>query len=126
MRVPVMIGAVLALAVFGGCGGGGGTPTTAPSPSAGSAAIQCNTAGSGSAVEIKGNAYNPGSITVAVNGQADWTNNDGVSHTVSFDGGPDCGTLAGGAAQSVLFTVAGTYPYRCNIHPSMKGTVTVQ
>jgi plastocyanin len=127
-----MIGAVLALAVFGGCGGGGGgTPTATPAagvPTATPAvqAITCDATGTGTPVAIADFAFSPASVTVAVNGFVTWTNSDSAAHTVTFDSGPNCGTLANGATQTAQFTVAGTYPYHCAIHSSMKGTVVVQ
>ena len=123
MRVPVMIGAVLALAVFGGCGGGGGT---APTPTPGAQAIACNATGTGTPVAIADFAFSPASVTVAVGGFVTWTNSDGTTHTVTFDSGPNCGSLGSGVVQTAQFTVAGTYPYHCAIHSSMKGSVVVQ
>jgi plastocyanin len=126
-----MIGAVFALAVLGGCGGGGTAATQTPggggpTPTPAVQAIACNATGTGTAVAIAGNAFGPASVTVALGGFATWTNSDSVSHTVTFDSGPNCGTLGNGATQTAQFTVAGTYPYHCQIHPSMKGTVVVQ
>lgn len=120
VRVPVMAVAILALAALGGCGGGGGAPTAAPS-----AAITCNASGSGTAATIADNTFSPSPATVSAGGLITWTNSDGTSHTVSFDSGPDCLTIPAGASQTVLFSVAGTYPYHCNIHRSMTGSVTV-
>jgi plastocyanin len=34
--------------------------------------------------------------------------------------------LAAGATFSQTFTTAGTFPYHCNIHSNMHGTITVQ
>jgi plastocyanin len=118
-----MIGAVLALTLLGGCGGG-----TAPTPTAPPAAqaITCNASGSGTAVAISNFAFNPASANVAVNGFVTWTNSDSTTHTVTFDSGPDCGSVnASGGTQTAQFTAAGTYAYHCKIHPSMKGTIVV-
>ena len=140
VRVPIMVGALLAFAALG-CGGGGGQPTGAPTagptggaptgapttaPNGGGEAVQCDAGTPGSPVAIADFAFSPSSLTVAVNSTVTWTNADSAPHTVTFDDGPDCKTLAGGASENVLFTVAGTYPYHCNIHSSMKGTVVVQ
>lgn len=128
MRVPVMVGALLALAALGGCSSAGGQPTGAPTaaPTAGQQAIQCNATGTGTAVEIKNVAFTPISATVAVNGELDWTNHDSVAHTVTFDNGPDCGTVSPGGTVKVMFTVAGEYSYHCAIHPSMTAAVLVE
>jgi plastocyanin len=118
--------AILALAALGGCGGGAGTPTGAPTAApTGVAAITCSAPGSGSPATIADNTFSPNPATVGVAGKITWTNSDTVSHTVSFDSGPDCSTIAGGASQTILFSVAGIYPYHCNIHRSMTGSVTV-
>ena len=120
VRVPVMTVAILALAALGGCGGGG-APTVAP----GTAAITCNASGSGTAASIADFTFSPNPAAVAAGGLITWTNNDTTPHTISFDSGPDCLTIPAGASQTVLFSVAGTYPYHCNIHSTMKGSVTV-
>lgn len=142
MRVPMTFGAILTLALAAACGGGAaptGTPAAATAtPAAGTAtpaaatatpataAIICDAAGEGSSVSIEDFSFDPSSATVATNGFITWTNNDGASHTVTFDGGPNCGNLSGGGgSETVQFTVAGSYPYHCNIHPEMTGTVEV-
>lgn len=122
VRAMVMTGAILALGALGGCSGGA-APTAAPSDAM--AAVECGAAGTGTGVDIADFAYLPSPASVAVGGMATWTNRDGVTHTVSFDGGPDCGNVAVGASETVLFSVAGTYPYHCNIHSQMRGTITV-
>jgi plastocyanin len=127
VRLAVTFGAILALALVGGCGGGNTATPTAAGPTATPAAqtILCNSSGSGTAVTIADFAFTPASANVAVNSFVTWTNNDSPTHTVTFDNGPDCGTLASGATQTVQFTVAGSYPYHCRIHSSMHGTVVV-
>ena len=123
MRVlVVVIGAVLALSVFG-CGGGGSAATPTP---AGAQAISCNASGSGTAVSIANFSFSPASANVAVGGFVTWTNNDSTTHTVTFDSGPNCGSVSsGGGTHTAQFTVAGSYAYHCSIHPSMKGTIVV-
>lgn len=146
MRVPIAIGAILALALVTACGGGTAATATPGGPTAtpaagtatpvaatpvaatatpAAAAIVCDASGEGGSVAIENFSYDPASATVATNGFVTWTNRDGATHTVTFDGGPNCGSLGGGASEIVQFTVAGTYPYHCNIHPDMKGTVEV-
>ena len=116
-----MIGAVLALAAMGGCSGGGGaTPTPPPA-----AEIGCAASGGGTAVTIANFAFGPASANVAVNGFVTWTNNDSTTHTITFDNGPDCGSVAAGSSQTAQFATAGSYAYHCRIHPSMKGTIVV-
>jgi len=59
-----------------------------------------------------------------------WTLNDTISHTVSSTNPTplfDSGTLTGlGTTFRFSFADVGTYPYRCNFHPTiMTGTITV-
>ncbi len=108
---------VLVVAVFAaGCGGGtSGTTTTA----AGGA--------SGGQVVMKSFAFDPASVTVKVGDSVTWTNNDSATHTVTADNGEfKSSDIAPGATFTQKFDKAGTYPYHCSIHPSMKGTVVVQ
>jgi|SRR5690348_4311621 len=90
----------------GGGGGGGGT---------------------GSDVSIKNFAFTSNNISVTKGTTVKWTNNDGVTHTVTADDGSfDSGSLTNGASFSHTFSTAGTYTYHCSIHTTMTGTVTVQ
>jgi plastocyanin len=82
---------------------------------------------SGNAVTIQGMAFSPLTLTVAVNTTVTWTNNDGVTHTVTSDAAVfNSGNVAPGGTFSYQFTTAGTYPYHCTIHNYMTGTVIVQ
>jgi plastocyanin len=77
-------------------------------------------------VSIHGFAFDPATITVAVGDSVTWTNGDPTAHTATGDGGAfDAGTVAAGASKTVVFSIAGTYPYHCAIHPSMTATVVV-
>ena len=128
MRVPVMIGAVLALALLGGCGGAGPTaaPTSAPTsaPTA-TAAVAC-TGTAGVPVTVADFSFGPQTITVTTGGAVTWANAGQAPHTVTFDGGPDCGRLSPGATVTRTFDTAGTFPYHCTLHPSMTGSVVVE
>ena len=71
--------------------------------------------------------YSPNPIVLAVGGTATWKNNDSVTHTATAnDGTWSSGSIAPGASFSRTFPAAGSFPYRCTIHPGMVGTVTVQ
>ena len=75
--------------------------------------------------------FNPNQPSVTKGASITWTNDDGTTHTVT-SGVP--GTPSGKFDQSVdagktfsfTFNDAGTYEFFCNIHPSMRGTVTVR
>jgi plastocyanin len=134
-------GAMLTLALAAACGGGTaatgtpGAPTATPAagtatPAAATATppaatVICDASGEGGSVSIADFSFNPATTEVAANGFVTWRNNDSASHTVTFDSGPNCGNLGNGDTVTVQFTVAGSYPYHCNIHPDMTGTVEV-
>lgn len=140
--VTLSAGAILILAA---CSSGGATsaPTAAASaaapsaeasveasveasaPAAGAACTESAAAGDVS-VEVKDFAFNPADITAKVGQTITFTNGDSAPHTATLDDG-SCTTpnIASGASDGLTFTAAGTYPFHCNVHPNMKGTITV-
>ena len=76
--------------------------------------------------------FDPHTVTIGVEGEITWSNDDRTTHTVTSttqsDGSPlfDSGHLSAGATFSHTFEEAGGYTYRCSIHPWMAGTVSVQ
>jgi len=121
----------LALLITLGVAACGSSPST--SPSAGLTTMSAaSPSGGGSAnqsaiASIKGFAFSPDPIAVAVGGTVTWTNNDSTAHTVTFDDASvvSSSNLDPGATFSATFPKAGSYTYHCKIHPSMQGTVTV-
>ena len=123
---------VLAVIVVGGVGyalqkNTSTSTSSTPTPSA-SATATTTDGVSRTTVRIQNFAFTNADISVRVGDTVEWTNNDSAAHTVnSTNGGPlNSGSLAAGGTYSYTFTAAGTYPYKCNFHPSMLGTVTVQ
>ncbi|MGZ8437179.1 MAG: cupredoxin domain-containing protein [Candidatus Limnocylindrales bacterium] len=130
------VGAVLLLAA---CSSSGATTapsvaapsaaasTAASSPAAGGGAACTQNATAGAvAVSIKGFAFNPADIQAKVGDTITFTNNDTAPHSATLDDGScSTGTISPGSADGLTFTAAGTYPFHCKIHPSMKGTITV-
>jgi plastocyanin len=77
-------------------------------------------------VKIMNFAFNPSSLSVHTGARVTFTNRDGTTHTVTADGGLfNSGDLASGQSFSFTFMAKGSFAYHCNIHASMKGTVTV-
>ncbi len=74
-----------------------------------------------------GNVFEPATITINVGDTVTWRNTDDVPHTSTSDDGVwDSGALAPGEEFSFTFEEAGTFPYFCEFHPGMEGTVVVQ
>lgn len=131
------LSAVLSLALAA-CGSSGSTATPAASaPAAASAAASAPAAPAGAAcaesstagtvkVSIENFAFNPAAITAKVGDTVTFTNGDSAGHTATLDDG-SCftPTIASGKSDGLTFTAAGTYPFHCSIHSTMKGTITV-
>ena len=78
-------------------------------------------------IYIQNMAFSPSTITVAVGTTLKWTNLDNVGHTVTSTTSLfSSGTLNQSGTFSFTFSTAGTYNYKCSIHPTMTGTVIVQ
>ena len=89
--------------------------------STGGAAAGSNT------VVIKNFSFQPARITVAPGTRLMVTNRDSTAHTFSANNGAfDTGPIDGGKSATVTVKRAGTYPYICRIHSTMKGTVVVR
>ncbi len=77
--------------------------------------------------EIKDFAFSD--LTVPVATKITWVNQDSAVHTVTSDTGQfDSGVgspLSNGDTFSLSFDTSGSFGYHCEIHPSMKATITV-
>jgi plastocyanin len=106
-------------------------PTAAP-PTATAAAATCeDVTGGGAAPAVEAAAagfeWAPADITAAVGDVITWTNADDAPHRVATNDG-SCrmdSNMGSGDSRSLQFTAAGEYAYRCTIHPSMTGVITI-
>ena len=68
-------------------------------------------------------------LVVSVGTTITWVNRDSASHTSTATAGSalrwNSRRLRTGESFTFTFNEPGTYQYRCSIHPSMTGTVTV-
>ena len=72
------------------------------------------------------NSYSPNPIEVNVGQTITWVNDDFVIHTAtSADGIFDSKIMQRGQTFSYTFDTLGEYPYYCDLHPNMVGTVRV-
>lgn len=123
--------AALALAAPG-CGGssddkssGGGSAKSDSSKGGG--------AKPGPQVSLKDISFKPAALTIKKGQTVTWTNDDGVGHDVTGQGGPganfksgSAGGLMQGDTFSHKFTKPGTVKYVCTVHANMKGTIKVE
>ena len=79
-------------------------------------------------VTITNYMFMPAKITVHPGDKVVWTNQDSIPHTAtSLDGKTfDSGAIDPNASWSTILTTAGSFKYRCAIHPDMQGEVDVQ
>ena len=104
-------------------GQGGNAPVAMPNPPAlGATAPQSNT------VSITDGTFVPETTRVSPGTTVKWVNNGQKNHTVTAtDGSWDSGTIAPGQSYVRDFKNAGTFSYKCSLHPQkMEGKVIVE
>lgn len=85
----------------------------------------------GAAVTVKGFLFKPSPLELKAGTEVVWTNEDQILHTVAAGTPPQkSGAFGGelperGAVYRFTFKDPGTYPYFCERHNSMTGTVIV-
>ena len=131
-RVHVLV-SILATALLAGCGGGDGAGLVQPGsrpPNSISIVSRAETKGTG--------AFVPNPLTVPLEGVVRWYNDDNAAAGGQYGGSNGTihsivaddisfvsGNITPGRTFEHTFATAGTYPYHCSIHPTMKGTITV-
>lgn len=77
-------------------------------------------------VVIERFAFVPAELSIRPGDTVRFVNRDLVPHAATDgEGRWDTGTLSLGAAASVTFEAAGTFPYVCIFHPSMRARIRV-
>jgi plastocyanin len=141
MQFRPFVAVAATLLLLAACSSGGATtaPTAAASaepsvaasaeasaPSAAAAACEKSSGAGEVSVAIEGFAFDPADIQATVGQTITFSNGDSAPHTATLDDG-SCTTpnIAEGASDGLVFNAAGTYPFHCNVHPDMKGTITI-
>lgn len=84
-------------------------------------------------IAIKNFSFDPAAISVEKGTAVTWTNKDSAEHQIASDPYPShtvlpelfSAPLSQNQSYSFTFNKTGVFSYHCQIHPSMKGTVTV-
>ncbi|MBP9201087.1 MAG: hypothetical protein KBF47_13845 [Gemmatimonadales bacterium] len=114
--------ALVAMSLVSACGGGDSNGPGNP-PAADVAIV--------SGAATKGfQAYNPDTLQVslAAGGTVTWRNDDGAGHTVTDTTAANAFNVTFSSRNdtaSVVFAATGEFPYKCSIHPGMRGLVIV-
>jgi plastocyanin len=83
-------------------------------------------------VAMKNISYQPASVTIRAGQRVTWVyceapGSDSHTSTMTGAGGWDSGLLSGeGQSFTHTFPNTGTFDYKCNVHPTMSGTVVVE
>lgn len=77
-------------------------------------------------IVARGLAYHPTELTLEVGDAVTFRNRDNVAHTFTADDGQwNSRTIQPGTLYAYTLPRAGTFTFHCEIHPRMKGTITV-
>ena len=79
----------------------------------------------GTTVEMVGNCFLPGVLTVDPGTTVRFANQDDIAHVVLGTGWGSGEVVAPGKSVEHRFAQPGTYAYSCNLHPGMNGAVVV-
>ncbi|MGE5707094.1 MAG: plastocyanin/azurin family copper-binding protein, partial [Bacteroidota bacterium] len=75
-------------------------------------------------------SFSPVTLTVPVGTTVIWRFEGPTPHSATSDPGSaqqwNSGVLGAGATYSRTFNAAGSFPYHCDPHPFMKGTIVVR
>jgi plastocyanin len=78
-------------------------------------------------VSIVNLSFDPAQVTIPTGTAVSWSNDDSVPHTVtSSDGVFDSGIFDPGGTFTWTFDQPGAFPYACQLHPQMQGTVIAE
>jgi plastocyanin len=115
-------------ALLAACGGSGAPSTpTMPGGGGGGTGQEAITITIPSSDGYGESSFSPGSVTIAVGRTVTWENKDSIAHTTTSNtAGLWNGQMGPTGTFSRTFTAAGTFDYRCTIHPGMSGSITAQ
>ncbi|MEO8333675.1 MAG: plastocyanin/azurin family copper-binding protein [bacterium] len=79
-------------------------------------------------VTLQNTAFSPANIQVAAGAVVTFTNNDAISHNVTFSSATvgSTGNYTSGSKTLTMPAAIGDYPFRCTLHAGMTGTVAVR
>jgi len=87
------------------------------------------TPGAGTTVGMKTTplSFDPASVSIKVGETVTWRNVEAAPHTVASDSGEweTSALIQQNGEFAHTFANAGTFKYKCTVHPTMTGTVTV-
>ena len=77
-------------------------------------------------VKVFGSAFSPKSVTITAGDTIKWVNRDNDNHQIYADNGSFVSAiLRPNRSFSFTFRAAGTYTYKDELHPKIRGTIVV-
>jgi len=77
-------------------------------------------------VSIANMAFNPTNLTIKAGDSVEWKNRDSAEHTATDKGKTwDTGILRRNKTSTIAFSTPGEFDYYCEVHPNMRGKITV-
>ncbi|MDQ2666007.1 MAG: plastocyanin/azurin family copper-binding protein [Gemmatimonadota bacterium] len=122
MRRNALITVVALVAACGGSSATGTSGNTTPTIPGSTSPVATTS------VSIANTAFAPSNIEVASGAVVTFTNNDAITHNVTFANSAigTTGNYTSGAKTLTMPAAAGAYTFKCTIHALMTGTVTVK
>lgn len=88
--------------------------------------VDCAEVAAGPTVSASvGSGFVPSRLDIGRGQTVRWNNSDSFTHTVTANGGAFNATLAASSSICIRFNETAEYPYLCEIHTSMTGTIAV-
>ena len=133
LKTRVLVPIVFSLLAVTACGSGDATSSnSASSPDTEMSTDQADVAdtpGARSVVDLRDSRFDPRDIEISAGDTVAFTNNDPYAHTVTSVADSatefDSGEIGQDVTFEQSFDAAGTYAFYCQIHPTMRGTITV-
>lgn len=102
-------------------------PTSSPTTTEGTSPIMTSPVSGQANITINNFAFTPQTLMITKGTKVTWKNDQNVDHQVMSDTGVfKSNPIPSGSTFDFTFNNAGTFPYHCNIHPTMTGTIIVQ
>jgi len=130
LKTRVLATIAVSLLAVTACGSDAATSSDSMSPADTPMATDgADTSGGAATVGLRDSRYDPTDIEIAAGDTVTFTNNDPYDHTITSaeDAGIefDSGEIGQDVTFEQTFDAAGTYDFFCEIHPTMRGTITV-
>jgi plastocyanin len=100
--------------------------TSAPATAASPAQPAASATTSSFMIVIEHYGFSPKRLAVPQGAIVTWINRDGIRHDATAVGQWTTRTIMSGQSGSITAAKAGTFEYKCTVHPDMHGTLVVE